>query len=143
MRELYELVLKTVKEVNEPIFRNEFYGTNDPFYSNSVHKYLDFILEFEDGDPNIEIVYKQIKKTEEYKKYFWSKKKKRTKSYDKVYRIKAGKLEYETTIIEAKVLDEAVKDLLDRVEKIQKEEEVRIILNRLEGNAKVVKNAKT
>lgn len=165
MKELYELVLKTIEESDESriFFASDYvsdFMTSRPVKSfnrrtcaltNSLYSELSdifyFFFKFTDGNPNVEVVLDSFEITEketlkdEIVGSFWSSriikgKNVPTKSYP-IYKISAGELEYLTTVEESRKLHKAYDNLIERDKNSVIKKQEQQIKDRLSGKVKL------
>ena len=150
MRELYKLVLKTIREakrgdifhIDDLSMTSESIPSFFAAYSDGNYpsgKVLGFTLKYSDGDPDVIVHFREVITTKYIKETkmigpWWN----RTKNtYDKpienhpIYTIYAGTLKYETTVDEAKILHSTYWSHVTRFKRIQEKKEISVINNRL------------
>lgn len=167
MKELYELVLKTIEESDKSeIFYRYHYRNRDMIYLTSVptdniENYTNhyesnieysetsykfgFFFKYKDGEPNIEVELLGFKTTEKKSEsittgYLWWKKVKTKTTILKshpVYEIVAGELKYETSIEESRKLHKAYSNLIERDKNSVMKKQEQQIKDRLSGKVKL------
>ena len=163
MKELYDLVLKTINDSGKLGIFYSYYNsgtlTENPLDSYSgrgmysdmylgkleQYSFFDFMFKFEDGNPDVrvkfaEVVTSETKKIETSEGPWWSRKtveKEMPYKCFPTYKISAGELSYVTTTEESKELHAAYVRLCDRDKQAKINTQKKQIFDRLEGKVKL------